>query len=181
LLATVRCFLRLRPCRTQSGRLHSNLMATILDRDVRHSELKVVPRPVLEGGAEVGALVLDGEVGKQHAGCVGHDEDAQVEEGVQVGEVEGQPGRAEHSVRRPQDCCHHPRNGTPVAQPLNTGILISGKHISHLKIEVLVEYGIKIVKMLNVAGNSLLLPPLVHPNSRHHVPHPISQNFAALT
>lgn len=97
-------------------------MATILDRDVRHSELKVVPRPVLEGGAEVGALVFNCEVGEQHTGSVWHDKDAQVEERVQVGEVEGEPGRAEHTVRGPQDCRHHPRNGTTVSQPLNTSV-----------------------------------------------------------
>jgi hypothetical protein len=133
LLATVRCFLRLRPCRAEPGRLHSNLMATIFDSDVRHSELKVVPRPVLEGGAEVGALVFDGKVGKQHAGCVGNDEDAQVEECVKVRKVEGEPGRAEHAVRSPQNCSHHPSNGTTVAQPLNTSILISAEHIKNIK------------------------------------------------
>lgn len=128
LLATVRCFLRLRPCRAEPGRLHSDCMAAVLDCDIRHSELKVVPRPVLEGRAEVGALIFDGKVGKQHAGCVGHDEDAQVKECVQVGEVEREPGRAEHAVCGPQNCRHYPRNGTPVAQSLNTDIFISGKY-----------------------------------------------------
>jgi hypothetical protein len=133
LLATVRCILRLRPCRAEPGRLHSNLMAAIFDRDVRHSELKVVPRPVLEGGAEVRALVLDGKVGKQHAGCVGHDEDAQVEECVQIRKVKGEPGRAEHAVCGPQNCRYYPSNGTTVAQPLNASILISAKQMTKIR------------------------------------------------
>lgn len=97
----------------------------MFDCDVRYSKFEVVSRPVFELRLLLGSLLRYVEVCEEDQGGVARNEDENVPDAVHVGEVDGEPRVAEHSVQYPTEHGQQAHSNAPQSEPMHSGTLDS--------------------------------------------------------